>query len=107
MIDGQTSVTVVQRQIHVVTLNQGQRTTTVKVEATPVFSVVAGGLQGPVGTVAEAVLSRVEVVENVADLSNKTANNALLKSQQNNHDLDSLLTQMTNSFNFHAGSISA
>ncbi len=107
MIDGQTTVTVAQRQVHVVTLNQGQRTTTIEVEAKPVFSVIAGGLQGPVGTVAEEVLSAVARAEAVAAEAKGTAEDAQSLSEQNQSDLDDVVTQMTNRFNYHAGAISA
>ncbi|UIP28895.1 hypothetical protein [Photobacterium sp. TLY01] len=71
------------------------------------LQVVTVGAQGPVGTVAEEILSRVEVVEAAAQTATQTAATALQGYADNRQSLDDVITKMTNRFNYHAGVISA
>lgn len=70
------------------------------------LQVVTVGRQGPVGTVAEEILSRVEVAEAAAQVATQTASLALQGSADNRQSLDDVITEMTNRFNYHAGVIS-
>ncbi len=63
-------------------------------------SVVTLGSQGPVGSVAEEVLSKAAQASTDAVL-------ALETSQKNQAFLDDVVTGMTNRFNYHARAISA
>ncbi|HFQ4959199.1 TPA: hypothetical protein ACGUPM_002652 [Vibrio vulnificus] len=70
------------------------------VSQNPRVSVVTVGQQGPVGTVAEAVLAQAAKAES-------DAAKALEASLENSAHLDELVSQFTNHFNYHAGAISA
>jgi hypothetical protein len=100
MIDGTNRVTQVKVVRQVVRIKQGNRQSTVERQGPPRLTVVRTGVQGPVGTVADEVLSRAEAAE-------QAANNALTVANQATADLDKLITDMNDAFVYHTGVISA
>ncbi|MBO0165093.1 hypothetical protein J0692_22855 [Vibrio alginolyticus] len=100
MIDGTNRVTQVKLVRQVVRIKQGNRQSIVERQGPPRLTVVRTGVQGPVGTVADEVLSRAEAAE-------QAANNALTVANQATADLDKLITDMNDAFVYHTGVISA
>ncbi|EKI0737944.1 hypothetical protein PB787_004606 [Vibrio parahaemolyticus] len=100
MIDGTNRVTQVKVVRQVVRIKQGNRQSIVERQGPPRLTVVRTGIQGPVGTVADEVLSRAEAAE-------QAANNALTVANQATADLDKLITDMNDAFVYHTGVISA
>ncbi|MFL0830063.1 hypothetical protein [Vibrio parahaemolyticus] len=100
MIDGTNRVTQVKVVRQVVRIKQGNRQSIVERQGPPRLTVVRTGVQGPVGTVADEVLSRAEAAE-------QAANNALTVANQATADLDKLITDMNDAFVYHTGVISA
>ncbi|MBE3958887.1 hypothetical protein HJ141_22410 [Vibrio parahaemolyticus] len=100
MIDGTNRVTQVNVVRQVVRIKQGNRQSIVERQGPPRLTVVRTGVQGPVGTVADEVLSRAEAAE-------QAANNALTVANQATADLDKLITDMNDAFVYHTGVISA
>ncbi|HAS3046048.1 TPA: hypothetical protein I6Y62_004328 [Vibrio parahaemolyticus] len=98
MIDGQGRVTVERVVRQVVRLKQGQQVAVIERPGPIRFSVVRGGIQGPVGTVAEEVLNRAEAAE-------RTANEAKKLAQDNHNAVDLMLDEMTAAFEFQTGII--
>ena len=98
MIDGQGRVTVEKVVRQVVRLKQGQQVAVIERPGHVRFSVVRGGIQGPVGTVAEEVLNRAEAAE-------RTANEAKKLAQDNHNAVDLMLDEMTAAFEFQTGII--
>ena len=79
---------------------QGQHVTTVTQRDPGRFAVISGGLQGPVGTVAEDVLARAESAEKVAAV-------AADKSDQTAEDVSALVSKLNGAFAYYAGVIEA
>ncbi|PMN73150.1 hypothetical protein [Enterovibrio norvegicus] len=100
MIDATNRVTQVKVVRQVVRLKQGTRQTVIDRQVRPRLTVVRAGVQGPVGTVAEEVLSRAEAAERAAKLAAAVADQAT-------EDLAALIEKMDAAFVFHAGSIAA
>ncbi|EFY7055483.1 hypothetical protein H4G63_004526 [Salmonella enterica] len=100
MISSVTTVVVERVQRQLVRLTQGDRETVIEVNPRPRFAVISGGLQGPVGTVAEHVLEQAANAERAAKQADTVATATAL-------DLDVLVSDMKNAFNYHAGAISA
>ncbi|HCE2656914.1 hypothetical protein [Vibrio parahaemolyticus] len=100
MIDGTNRVTQVKVVRQVVRIKQGNRQSIIERQGPPRLTVVRTGVQGPVGTVADEVLSRAEAAE-------QAANNALTVANQATADLDKLITDMNDAFVYHTGVISA
>ncbi|HFQ5182613.1 TPA: hypothetical protein ACGUW2_004642 [Vibrio vulnificus] len=98
MIDGQGRVTVEKVVRQVVRLKQGKQVAVIERPGHVRFSVVRGGIQGPVGTVAEEVLNRAEAAE-------RTANEAKKLAQDNHNAVDLMLDEMTAAFEFQTGII--
>ncbi|KFA98778.1 hypothetical protein [Vibrio sp. ER1A] len=90
----------------VVTVTQGSKVSVLHLSR-PTLSVVSIGAQGPVGTVAEEVLNRVEQMEHQTAQAVEQAQEAKTQSDTNSAALADSLSQMTNRFNFYAGAISA
>lgn len=107
MLDTQCRVVVSYQSRQVIKLKQGDTVTVIAKPSKPCLSVVSVGAQGPVGTVAEEVLSKVEQAEQSANEAKSEASAAHDESQQTQLDMDQMLTDMTNRFNYHAGVISA
>ncbi|HCG9453632.1 TPA: hypothetical protein NJ656_004472 [Vibrio parahaemolyticus] len=100
MIDGTNRVTQVKVVRQVVRIKQGNQQSIIERQGPPRLTVVRTGVQGPVGTVADEVLSRAEAAE-------QAANNALTVANQATADLDKLITDMNDAFVYHTGVISA
>ncbi|MBM5036721.1 hypothetical protein HYO05_21930 [Vibrio parahaemolyticus] len=100
MIDGTNRVTQVKVVRQVVRIKQGNRQSIIERQGPLRLTVVRTGVQGPVGTVADEVLSRAEAAE-------QAANNALTVANQATADLDKLITDMNDAFVYHTGVISA
>ncbi len=100
MISSLTTIVLKKTVRQIVNVTQKQQQTKVVVQGRPNFSVVSVGLQGPVGTVAEDVLSRAAAAELAATAASNVANQAAT-------DVEQLVTDLNNAFVFHSGAISA
>jgi len=100
MTDARNQVTVTVPIERIVTVSQGGRVVEVRQAVSPSVHVVSVGLQGPVGTVAEDVLTRAAAAEQAADA-------AQAEATQTSDDLASVVTRLNNAFAYHAGAISA
>jgi len=84
----------------IVTVRQAGRVVEVRQELAPNVTVVAVGVQGPVGALAENVLQRTKQAET-------DARNALTLATDANATLGALLEDLQGAFTYHAGAISA
>lgn len=100
MISGETTVIVERVRLHVARVSQGQHVATVIQRDTGQFAVISGGLQGPIGTVAENVLERAAAAEKVAAV-------AADKSDQTAEDVSALVSKLNGAFAYYAGVIEA
>lgn len=93
-------MTLVRPVQQVARLSQDERVAAVVVSPDPHFYVIAAGVQGPVGIVAEEVLARTAAVELQARKASQEAAEAT-------ETLTSLMQQLQGAFEYHAGAISA
>lgn len=100
MISQTQSVTLARPVLQVARLAQGEREAAVKVQPSPHFFVIAVGVQGPVGTVAEDVLARAAAAEQAAET-------ATTQATETSQTLTALMQQLKGAFDYHAGAISA
>lgn len=100
MISQTQSVTLTRPVLQVARLTQGERIAAVSIQPEPHFFVIAMGVQGPVGTVAENVLARAAAAEQAA----LQATDLAAESAQ---VLTELIQLLTDAFDYHAGAISA
>ncbi|WP_319130803.1 hypothetical protein [Pseudomonas aeruginosa] len=84
----------------VVTVRQAGRVVEVRQTLAPNVTVVAVGVQGPVGALAENVLQRTKQAE-------LDARKALTLATDANATLGALLEDLQGAFTYHAGAISA
>ncbi|HBO4864476.1 TPA: hypothetical protein L4V15_004901 [Pseudomonas aeruginosa] len=84
----------------VVTVRQTGRVVEVRQALAPNVTVVAVGVQGPVGALAENVLQRTKQAE-------LDARKALTLATDANATLGALLEDLQGAFTYHAGAISA
>ena len=84
----------------VVTVRQAGRVVEVRQALAPRVNVVAVGVQGPVGALAENVLQRTKQAE-------LDARQALTLATDANAALGALLEDLQGAFTYHAGAISA
>lgn len=84
----------------IVTVVQGARVVEVRQAQPPSIHVITVGVQGPVGTVAEEVLSRAATAEVAAVEASALAEDTAT-------DLASLTTKLRDAFTYHTGVISA
>ncbi|HGM5026215.1 TPA: hypothetical protein ACKPXH_003957 [Pseudomonas aeruginosa] len=84
----------------VVTVRQAGRVVEVRQALAPNVTVVAVGVQGPVGALAENVLQRTKQAE-------LDARQALTLATDANATLGALLEDLQGAFTYHAGAISA
>ncbi|MBM2631714.1 hypothetical protein [Pseudomonas aeruginosa] len=84
----------------VVTVRQAGRVVEVRQALAPNVTVVAVGVQGPVGALAENVLQRTKQAE-------LDARKALTLATDANATLGTLLEDLQGAFTYHAGAISA
>ncbi|MCS7871145.1 hypothetical protein N0023_28430 [Pseudomonas aeruginosa] len=84
----------------VVTVRQAGRVVEVRQALAPNVTVVAVGVQGPVGALAENVLQRTKQAE-------LDARKALTLATDANATLGALLEDLQGAFTYHAGAISA
>ncbi|MDO5962369.1 hypothetical protein POW24_17575 [Pseudomonas aeruginosa] len=84
----------------VVTVRQAGRVVEVRQALAPNVTVVAVGVQGPVGALAENVLQRTKQAE-------LDARKALTLATDANATLGALIEDLQGAFTYHAGAISA
>lgn len=84
----------------VVTVRQGGLVVEVRQALSPRVNVIAVGVQGPVGALAENVLQRTKQAE-------LDARKALTLATDANATLGTLLEDLQGAFTYHAGAISA
>lgn len=100
MTDAQGRIVVNSPVQRIVTVTQGDQVVEVRQALSPHIQVISMGVQGPVGTVAESVLSQAAAAE-------ATAGEAKALSEDTATDLASLTTQLRDAFTYHTGVISA
>tara|TARA_B100000929_G_scaffold244902_1_gene202989 strand:+ start:1095 stop:1403 length:309 start_codon:yes stop_codon:yes gene_type:complete len=100
MTDAQGRIVVTAPVQRIVTVTRGDQVVEVRQALSPHIQVISMGVQGPVGTVAESVLSQ-------AATASATAEEAKALSENTATDLASLTTQLRDAFTYHTGVISA
>lgn len=100
MTDAQGRIVVTAPVQRIVTVTQGDQVVEVRQALSPHVQVISMGVQGPVGTVAEDVLTRAAAAEQAAAA-------AQAEATQTTDDLASVVTRLNNAFAYHAGAISA
>ncbi|MEL0625029.1 hypothetical protein V6238_18295 [Marinomonas arenicola] len=100
MISANPVVVLEKAEMQVVRIEQGARVAIVESSKDPVFQVLSVGLQGPVGTVAEEVLSMAARAESLAL-------EALALANQTDADLDQFVQGFSGAIAYQSGVISA
>lgn len=96
MINSETTVVLEKVNRQVVRLTQGSRKTVIEQTIAPRFQVLSVGLQGPVGTVAENVLSMAASAVAAAETAETVATQA-------NDDLEQLVNGLSNAIAYQSG----
>lgn len=85
---------------HVIRMDTGANQVTIRQLSRPRINVVSVGVQGPVGTVAESVLT-------MAQEAKETANQASQKADEASQDQQSMVSGMTLTLDHYIGAIEA
>lgn len=100
MIRANAAIILEKTERQVVRIEQGERVAIVERESNPSFQSISVGLQGPVGTVAESVLTMAARAESLAL-------EALALANQTDADLDQFVQGFSGAIAYQSGVISA